>query len=107
MRKPLRNRDPRGNVHGFEHRQSELGVVTLLVGRVAEPMYVKIGEDAQERRTHVDPAPLAQVGETIEIEEILRLHDCLLGQIGGPRELHAVHFLGTDPRIVIKLSGRR
>ena len=58
MRKPLRNRDPRGNVHGFEHRQSELGIVALLVRRMAEPMDVEIREDAQERRTHVDPLRL-------------------------------------------------
>jgi hypothetical protein len=57
-------------------------------------MHIEIGEDAQERRTHVDPAALAQVGKTVETEEILRLHDRLLEQIGGPRELHAVHILG-------------
>jgi hypothetical protein len=72
----------------------------LLVGRVAEPMHIKIGEDAEQRWTHVDPAALAQVGETIETEEILRRHDRLLEQIGRPRELHAVHF----PESILGLS---
>ena len=55
------------------------------------------------------PLRFAQVGETIETEEILRLHDRLLEQVGDDRfGLHAVHIPGpTTQRIVIKLSGRR
>jgi hypothetical protein len=61
---------------------------------VAEPLHVKIGEDAHQRWSHVDPAALAQVGEVVETEKIVGLHDRLLEQgLGTARALHAVHCL--------------
>ena len=49
---------------------------------MAEPLHVQIGEHAQQRRTHVYSAALAEVGETVETEEIMRLHEHYSNTLG-------------------------
>ena len=44
-----------GTSTDFEQPEREFSVVALLVRRVFQPVYVEIGQDAQQGRAHVDP----------------------------------------------------
>ena len=50
--------------------------MTLLIGRMAEPVDVEVGEDPQQGRPHVDPAVQAQVAEAAEAEKVLLSFHC-------------------------------
>jgi hypothetical protein len=64
---------------------------------MTEPMDVEIREDAQQRRTHIDPTAPAEIGETVETEEILGLHDRLLEQVGGAARIARSDHARADP----------
>jgi hypothetical protein len=57
---------PRLPVDGFYEAQGQFGVLTILVPRVCRFLHIEIGEDAQQRWTHVDATARCKIGEAIE-----------------------------------------
>ena len=45
-----------------EQPQRQLGVVTLLIRRVRQLLHVEVGQDAQQRRPHIDTAAQSEMG---------------------------------------------
>jgi hypothetical protein len=66
-RQPPRYGDARWQVHCIEQAQRQFGIVPLLVRRMCKFLYVEVGENAQQRGAHIDPATQSETGEVFKI----------------------------------------
>ena len=77
-RQPPGDGRARRDIHGVEQAQRQFGVMTLLVGRMRQLLHVEVGEHAQQRRPHIDPAAQSEMGEIVEARQASAFHNAWL-----------------------------
>ena len=74
VRKLAGNGGARLDLDGVEQTQRQLSVVAFFVRRVGQLLHVEVGEDADQRRTHIDAAAQTDIGEAVETRQGGRFH---------------------------------
>jgi len=54
--------------------------MALLVRRMGQLLHVEVGEDADQRRTHIDAAAQTDIGEAVETRQGRRFHHTRLNR---------------------------
>ena len=71
----VRNCGARRNVHGIEQSQRKFGVMPFLIRRVRQLLHIEVGEDAQQRGPHIDPAAQSEISEIVEARQAGAFHN--------------------------------